>query len=124
MSNGAGHHDRTKPRMAANWVLIATQMVGGIASVAGAALWAVLLSRHGGNPTGYLMMALAVVGIVASLLKQSTVLAAVAIVSFVPVGFYMFGSPAVWTWIGRSEILMLLAAIIMGLAKRSLVRQP
>lgn len=111
-----------EPKKTANWLLSAAQVVGGITSAAGAVLWTVLLARHGGNFTAYIMTALAVVGIAASLLVRSAVLAVVAMVSFVPVGLYMLGSPAIWAWIGRSEILLLLAAIIMGLAKRSLAR--
>lgn len=68
---------------------------------------------------GCLMIALAVAGVVASIQARGLLLAVVAVVSFVPMGFYMFGSPGVWKWIGISEIVMLLAAVIMGLTRYS-----
>lgn len=103
------------------------RVLGVVSSASSAVLWVVfLLNPYGGQGgtlgtalVGCLMIVLAIVGIVASIQVRSLLLAVVAVISFMPVGLYMLGSPAVWKWIGVSEIVMFLAAIIMGVAKYS-----
>lgn len=107
---------------------IATGRVSGAVSSAGSAvLWVVfLLNPYGGQGgtlgaslIAFLMIGLAVSGVVASSKTRALWLAIVAIVSLVPIGLYMTMTPSVFRWIGLFNALMLLAAIIMGLAKYS-----
>lgn len=112
--------------MTRNLLLLAARTIGGVASAVGGVLWAILIvdPRGQGIPLttaliGCVIIALAIVGIVASIQVRSLLLAGIAIISLMPMGLYMAGTPGKYKWIGISEFVMLLVAIVMGLAKYS-----
>lgn len=97
-----------------------TRMVGLGASVGIITLWGVFSFF---NPDGYqgitawtyvviiLMVLLAIVGIVGVLLDNARLMLAVFVPSFVPVGFYLLGTPGLFRWIGIFNLLFLLASL-------------
>jgi Na+-translocating ferredoxin:NAD+ oxidoreductase RnfE subunit len=107
---------------------VATGRVLGLVSSAGSAvLWVVFLTnpyRGQGATTGtwliaFLMIGLAVWGVAAAIKARALWLAIAAVVSLVPIGLYMAMTPGVFKWIGLFNALMLVAAIIIGLANYS-----
>lgn len=103
------------------------RLLGVVSSASSAVLWGVFLTnpyKGQGGTTGtwliaFLMIGLAVWGVAASIKTRALWLAIAAVVSFVPIGLYVAMTPSVFKWIGLFNALMLLAAIIMGLAKYS-----
>ena len=66
-----------------------------------------------------LMVALALTAAWASLRGKPLVLVLAFILSFVPFGLYMLGTPGVFLWIGVADLLYLFAALVLAGARLS-----
>ncbi len=96
------------------------RLTGLLASIGTLALWLglALLNPYGSGGTTQasyfldaLMMLMTGAGIVAILKSMAHVMIAVAVFSFVPVGFYMLGTPGIFKWIGILNLLFLLSSL-------------
>lgn len=103
------------------------RLVGCAASLGIIALWLVLLVLRpygsqgitsGTYLLGVALMAVAGVGVFASLKNRPFWLLAVFAVSFVPVGLYMLGTPGLFRWIGVFDLALAVAAGLMLAGRR------
>lgn len=60
------------------------------------------------------MMVLALVGALAAWWAKPYLMLAIFLVTFVPVGLYMLGTPGLFKWIGILQLVFLLASILMA----------
>jgi hypothetical protein len=97
----------------------AGRALGAAASAACAVSWGLLAyaSPYGPEGTGpesralaWLMIAVALAGLVAALCATARWLATAALVSLFPTGLYLAMTPGVFRWIGVSNVVMLAAA--------------
>jgi hypothetical protein len=59
------------------------------------------------------MIFLAIWGIIASLTEKPYLMLTVSLVSFVPIGLYLLGTPGIFRWIGACNLLLLLASLLL-----------
>ncbi|MEJ2557013.1 MAG: hypothetical protein P8186_12430 [Anaerolineae bacterium] len=60
-----------------------------------------------------LMVGLALLGIVAAWKTKPYLMLAVFAVSFIPVGFYVLGTPGIFRWIGIFNVLFFASSLLM-----------
>jgi hypothetical protein len=110
-------------------ILTTTRALGAVASVGCIALWMMLITQPHAQVMGFssvnytalgFMTMVAVAGAVASAWGKGLALGIVSAVSFVPAGFYLMLTPSKFRWIGWLNLLMLLAALLMGWANLAL----
>jgi hypothetical protein len=82
------------------------------------------------NPYGYqgatattyiiatLMVLLAVIGLVAILVAKPYWVLIVALASFIPVGFYLLGTPGIFRWIGVFNVLLFVSGLLMLVGRK------
>lgn len=114
--------------MASSSIMVVARVLGVVSSASSAVLWVVfLLNPYGGQGgdslktrlIAFAMIGLSAWGVAVSIKMRARWLAVAAVASLVPIGLYVALTPGVFKWIGLFNALMLLAAIVMGLAKRS-----
>src|SRR5574341_1575145 len=81
------------------------------------------------TPAVAAMMLLAIVGMIVSLAAKSYMMLVSFVMLFVPVGFYLLGTPGIFRWIGILNLLLLVSSLILlvadwrGRLQRSLRRE-
>ena len=65
-----------------------------------------------------LMLMLALAGMAASLAAKPYWMLALAIISFIPIGLYLLGTPGIFRWVGVLNLLFLAAGLLMLFARR------
>jgi len=104
----------------------ATGIASGTVAIA---LWILFASRivSTGNSGGLLvamtMIAVAVAAIGGSIAASPGVVLIAFAVSFVPVGFYLLGTPSIFAGIGLANLLYCVAATLLWLARRGGARR-
>ena len=108
-------------------MLTIARSLGMLASLLTLLLW-IALSFF--NPYGYqgltdesrlisvVMILLAIVGVFAVVKIKPYLMLGVGILSFVPVGFYLLGTPSLFKWIGVSNAMFVLSSLLMLMALR------
>jgi hypothetical protein len=118
--------------MMARLFLVLGRLAGLLAALSAIALYAVLVffnpyvsspGQGGTDVTTHvvvaLMVVLALTAAWASLYGRPLVLVLTFLLSFVPFGLYMLGTPGVFLWIGVADLLYLLAALLLAGANLS-----
>ncbi|MBI5825472.1 MAG: hypothetical protein HZB18_15695 [Chloroflexi bacterium] len=63
------------------------------------------------------MMLLAFLGVIATLKASPHIMFAISLALFVPIGFYMAGTPGIFKWIGILNLLFAAASLLMWKAQ-------
>jgi hypothetical protein len=98
------------------------------AAVVTLALWGWFLSGNLYNTAGitaatysvvYLMVLIAVVGVLAAWKAWPHLMLLVFALSFIPMGFYLLGTPGVFFWIGVANLGFLVSGILLRKGRRA-----
>ncbi len=98
------------------------RLLGVISACTGLLLWAYLAYSQITNPfygadesirTSIVMGLLALIGILATMFDRPLLMIVIFLFAFFPIGLYMLGVPSVYRLIGISDLLFLLAALVM-----------
>ncbi len=63
------------------------------------------------------MMLLAFIGVIATLKARPYIMFAISLALFLPIGFYMLGTPGIFMWIGILNLLFTTASLLMWKAQ-------
>jgi len=107
--------------------LILGRLVGLLAALSAITLYAMLVffnpyvssPDQDGAAMTYVMVVLALTAAWASLYGKPLVLLLAFVLSFVPFGLYMLGTPGAFFWIGVADLLYLFAALLLVGARLS-----
>jgi len=100
-----------------------TRFTGLVASVGTFSLYIVLVFFNPYSPGDLTapiiaMMLVTIIGGIVAVFAQPYLMLACFGVSFIPIGFYMLGTPGIFRWIGIFNLLYLVASGLMIVAKR------
>jgi hypothetical protein len=104
-----------------------TRVIGLLVCGGTVGLWVVLsffnpYGYQGATATSYiiaiLMVLLTIIGIVAILMAKPYWVLIVALASFMPVGFYLLGTPGVFRWIGVFNVLLFVSGLLMLVGRK------
>ena len=96
--------------------------IGFLASLGAAALWFGFLQSAPSTARGattatflvvFLMLGLALLGMVAAWKARPYLMIAVFVLSFFPMGLYLLGTPGIYRWIGVSDFLFLVSGVLL-----------